>query len=182
MRGHVAGIDPIAQTATTFYHYATLSAVWERKMTRAAIWFGVLLIVAVAGDASSGGSALAAPVSFTVSLSGAQQAPPVQTAGSGTADLTYDPATRVVTWSITYSGLSSQATMAHFHGPAASDKNAGIQVWLTKHGGPVSSPITGSATLTPAQARQFMAGLWYINLHTSDHPAGEIRGQVTPPK
>jgi hypothetical protein len=42
--------------------------------------------------------------------------------------------------------------------------------------------MTGQATLTPAQAEQFMAGDWYINVHTQDHPAGEIRGQVMPPK
>jgi hypothetical protein len=141
-----------------------------------------LVIAGLVGAAASGGAALAAPISFTVPLTGAQQVPPVTTSGSGTADLTYDPTTRAVTWSITYSGLSSPATMAHFHGPAAPNKNAEVLVWLTKRGGPVSSPITGKATLTPAQARQFVAGEWYINLHTSEHPAGEIRGQVTPPK
>ena len=140
------------------------------------------VIVGLIGVASTGGLALAAPISFTVPLSGAEQVPPVTTTGSGTADLTYDPQTRVVTWTITYSGLSTSATMAHFHGPAGPDKNAPVQIWLTKMGGPVSSPITGRATLTPAQAQQFMAGEWYINVHTTMHPDGEIRGQVQPPK
>ena len=45
----------------------------------------------------------------------------------------------------------------------------------------MSSPITGQTKLTPQQAQQFMAGDWYINLHTNDHPGGEIRGQVVPP-
>ncbi|HEY2538139.1 MAG TPA: CHRD domain-containing protein [Stellaceae bacterium] len=145
-------------------------------------WVGVWVIVGLIGAASSGGLALAAPISFTVPLSGDQQVPPVTTTGSGTSDLTYNPQTRVVTWSITYSGLSSPATMAHFHGPAGPGKNANVQIWLTKKGGPVSSPITGRATLTPPQARQFMAGQWYVNLHTTMHPDGEIRGQVLPPK
>lgn len=151
-------------------------------MAKISNWLGVLVIVGFIGVASSGGLALAAPISFTVPLSGAQQVPPVTTSGSGTADLTYDPSTRVVTWSITYSGLSSPATMAHFHGPAGPGKNAPVQIWLTKKGGPVSSPITGRATLTPQQAQQFMAGQWYINVHTTMHPDGEIRGQVMPPK
>lgn len=151
-------------------------------MKRAAGWLGVLMIVTAVSAASSRGVALAAPISFTVPLTGAQQVPPVTTSGSGTADLTYDPSTRVVTWSITYSGLSSPATMAHFHGPAGPGQNAGVQIWLTKKGGPVSSPITGRATLTPKQAQQFTAGQWYINIHTQMHPAGEIRGQVVPPK
>jgi len=125
--------------------------------------------------------ALAAPMSFNVPLTGAQQVPPVDTAGSGTADLTYDPATRDVTWSISYSKLSSPVTMAHFHnGPEG--KNGPVVIWLSMKGMAPSSPITGKATLTPEQAQQFLAGDWYINVHTKDHPAGEIRGQVMPPK
>jgi hypothetical protein len=127
-------------------------------------------------------TAQAAPMSFTVPLTGAQQVPAVQTSGSGTADLTYDPTTRVLTWSITYSGLSGPATMAHIHGPAPTGKNAGVEVWLSKRGSEATSPITGQATLTAAQAKQLMAGDTYINVHTQAHPAGEIRGQITPPK
>lgn len=128
------------------------------------------------------GLAQAAPVSFDVPLTGAQQVPPVQTAGSGSAALTYDPATRVVTWKITFSGLSSPATMAHFHGPAAAGKNAGVKVWLSEKGKEVTSPISGQATLSPDEAKMFEAGDMYINVHTKDHPGGEIRGQVVPPK
>jgi hypothetical protein len=125
---------------------------------------------------------LAAPQSFKVALTGAQQSPAVDTAGKGTANLTYDPATRVVNWSISYSGLSGPVTMAHFHGPAEAGKNGGVQVWLSNKGSPADSPIKGMATLTPEQATQFTAGEWYINLHTQAHPGGEIRGQVMPPK
>ena len=64
------------------------------------------------------GAALADATSFKVPLTGAQCVPAVDTPGSGTAELTYDPATRIVTWNITYTGLSSPSTMAHFHGPA----------------------------------------------------------------
>ena len=63
------------------------------------------------------GTAAAAPISFKVALTGAQCVPG-QTGGSGTADLTYDAATREVAWNVSYSGLSSPTTMAHFHGPA----------------------------------------------------------------
>lgn len=142
----------------------------------------VVLITAAALPAAMGArGARAAAESFKVPLSGSQQVPPVETSGSGSADLTWNPATRVVTWSITYSGMSSPVTMAHFHGPATHGKNAPVLVWLTKRGEPVSSPITGKATLSAAQAKQFAAGEWYINVHTKDHPAGEIRGQVQPP-
>ena len=140
--------------------------------------------VMLAGLACAGAMAVAqaAPLSFTVPLTGAQQVPAVQTSGSGTAKISYDPASRVVTWSISYSGLSSPATMAHFHGPAPAGKNAGVEVWLSKKGEAVSSPIEGQATLSPAEAKTFLAGEMYVNIHTKDHPAGEIRGQVLPPK
>ncbi len=121
-------------------------------------------------------------ISFKVPLTGAQCVPPVDTTGSGTAELTYDPATRVVTWNIAYTGLSSPTTMAHFHGPAAEGKNAPPVIWLSTQGSPPTNPIKGSATLTPDQAKQFSAGEWYINVHSEAHPAGEIRGQVVPPK
>jgi hypothetical protein len=141
----------------------------------------VLALAAGLAALWAGGLAQAAPVSFTVALTGAQQVPPVTTPGSGTANLTWDPATRGVSWSITYSGLSSPVTMAHFHN-GATGKNGPVVIWLTKRGQAPTGPITGSATLTPAQAAQFEAGDWYINVHTTNHPAGEIRGQVIPPK
>lgn len=148
----------------------------NRAMTRRAAF-----VVAGVGVLALAGIAEAAPRSFTVPLSGATQVPPVETSGSGKANLTYDPATRVVTWSIDYSGLSSPATMAHFHN-APPGKNGPVIIWLSKQGTPPSSPITGQATLTPEQAAQFTAGDWYVNVHSQSHPAGEIRGQVMPPK
>ena len=55
-------------------------------------------------------------------------------------------------------------------------------IWLTKKGTSTSGAIKGKATLTEAQAKQFEAGDWYINVHTKAHPGGEIRGRVKPPK
>jgi len=72
------------------------------------------------------------------------------------------------------------------HGPfprrRARGTNGPVKIWLSKKGSPVGNPITGKATLSPADARQFEAGDWYINLHTKDNPEGEIRGQVVPPE
>ena len=146
------------------------------KPQRALLPFVVLL-----GFVNAGG-ALADAMSFKVPLPGAQCVPPVDTPGSGTAALTYDPATQVVTWNISYTGLSSPTTMAHFHGPATAGKNAPPVIWLSTQGSPPANPMTGTATLTPDQAKQFSAGEWYVNVHSQSHPAGEIRGQVIPPK
>ena len=149
------------------------------RLTRT--WLAALGLVCLAW-VSSAAVAQAAPMSFTVPLSGTQAVPAITTSGTGSADLTYDPSTRMLTWTVTYSGLSSPATMAHFHGPAPAGKNAGVMVWISKKGVAPTSPIKGSAKLTVAQAKALMAGDMYINVHTKMHPAGEIRGQVVPPK
>jgi hypothetical protein len=138
----------------------------------------VIVAASLAGVAVWAASSQAAPLSFQVALTGAQQVPPVQTTATGTADLTYDPTTRMLTWSVTSNGLSGPATMAHFHGPAREGKNAPPVIWLSEKGAPVPNPIKGSATLTPEQAQQFTAGEWYVNMHTQANPGGEIRGQV----
>ena len=69
----------------------------------------------------------------------------MQTTATGTADLTYDPTTRMLTWSVTSNGLSGPATMAHFHGPAAEGKNAPPVIWLSEKGASVPNPIKGGA-------------------------------------
>ncbi|HEX5453117.1 MAG TPA: CHRD domain-containing protein [Stellaceae bacterium] len=142
----------------------------------------VLVAAACLSAVAMAASARAAPTTIDVKLTPSNCVPPVETSATGTADLTYDPATRKVTWTVHYSGLSSPATMAHFHGPGQPGKNASVVIWLTTRGTPPHNPITGEATLTPEQAQQFTAGEWYVNLHTRTHPACELRGQVPPLK
>jgi CHRD domain len=122
------------------------------------------------------------PVSVRVPLSGMEEVPPVQTAGSGVAEFVYDPETRTVKWVVTYNGLSGPATMAHFHGPATQGTKGPVVVWLSKQGSPADSPLTGQTILTPEQAVQFAAGQLYVNVHTQANPGGEIRGQAILPK
>jgi CHRD domain-containing protein len=120
------------------------------------------------------GPALADKMKAT--LDSKSEVPPNASAGTGTADIDYDPASKKLSWKVTYSGLSGPATMAHFHGPAETGKNAGVAVPIPNAG---SSPVEGSATLTDAQAADLMAGKYYVNIHTAANPGGEIRGQVT---
>jgi CHRD domain-containing protein len=109
-------------------------------------------------------------------LDAKSEVPPNASTATGTADIDFDPATKKLTWKLTYSGLSGPATAAHFHGPAEVGKNASVAVPITDAG---SSPVEGSATLTDAQAADMMAGKCYVNVHTAANPGGEIRGQVT---
>jgi len=113
---------------------------------------------------------------FKATLDGKSEVPPTTSAGTGTVDVDYDPATKKLTWKLTYTGLSGPATAAHFHGPAAAGENAKPAVPIT---GATSSPAEGSATLTDAQAADLAAGKLYVNVHTAANPGGEIRGQVT---
>jgi hypothetical protein len=128
------------------------------------------------------GPARTETASFKIPLSGAECKPAVETAATGTAALTYDPATRVLSWDISYGGLSSPATQAHVHGPGVEAGKNVVIAWLSPAGSPPPNPITGQFTLAPEQVPQFEAGQWYLNLHTQSHPACEIRGQVVPPK
>jgi hypothetical protein len=123
-------------------------------------------------------AAAMAPAHWTAALDGKSEVPPTASAGTAKADVTYDPATKMLTWTVTYQGLTGPAQAAHFHGPAAPGANAGVQVDIGKMGLP--SPMHGSATLTAQQESDLMAGMWYINIHTAKYPNGEIRGQVTP--
>ena len=122
------------------------------------------------------GSAFAEEKHFTAALTGAEEVPPVETAATGSADVTYDTETMMLTWTAEYSGLSGPAAAAHFHGPAAMGENAGPVITLED----IESPAEGTTMLTAEQAADLEAGNWYLNFHTEANPDGEIRGQVTP--
>jgi hypothetical protein len=123
------------------------------------------------------GLAAAAPISFKVPLSGAEQVPPVKTTGKRTAELTWNPSTRVIAWHVTYNDMSSPVTMAHVH-HGARGHNRPVVIWLTTKGKPVTSPIVGQGNpKSPKEAKQCETGNWYINVHTRNHPEDEIRGQ-----
>ncbi len=124
--------------------------------------------VAVAGPAFSAEK-------LKATLDGKSEVPATSSSATGSADLTYDAASKKLSWTVSYSGLSGPATAAHFHGPADSGKNAGVAVAIPNA---ATSPVKGEATLTDAQAADLMAGKYYINIHTAANPGGEIRGQV----
>ena len=116
-------------------------------------------------------------VELSAALATAKEVPPRTGAGQGFAVVSYNESAGTVSWRVYYTGLSGPATAAHFHGPAEKTANAGVAINLVAAGAP-SSPMVGSASITPAQAADLMAGRWYINIHTQAAPAGEIRGQV----
>jgi hypothetical protein len=131
-----------------------------------------LVGLALAGTAYT---ALAAQVNLMATLTGTEEVPSNASAGTGTVEATYDTDSNVLNYTITYSGLTGDATAAHFHGPAAPGENAPPAVPIE---GSLASPIAGTATLTDEQEAQLLGGQWYFNLHTAQYPDGEVRGQV----
>src|SRR5580704_4600751 len=70
------------------------------------------------------GAASAATLHFTTSLKGADEVLAHAVPGTGKVSDQLDTATKLVTYKVTYAGLTGPATMAHFHGPAAPGENA----------------------------------------------------------
>ncbi|MFN2329475.1 MAG: CHRD domain-containing protein [Chromatocurvus sp.] len=136
--------------------------------------FRVLIILALC---LSPFAAQAAIINLYADIDGTQEVSATASLGTGTATISFDDVTNLLDWDISFSGLTGSATAAHFHGPAASASNAGVQVDIGAESG-LGSPMLGSTTITGAQATDLLAGLWYINIHTETYPGGEIRGQV----
>lgn len=135
------------------------------------------LVVAVFAFASCASVADTSIVTLTGKLSGANEVPPNASSGTGTVEATLNKETNELKWTVVYTGLTGPAGAGHFHGPALPGQNAGVVLGFK---GSVESPITGEATITPAQSTDVLAGKWYVNLHTKSNPGGEIRAQVMP--
>ncbi len=147
----------------------------RRNVTRfslAALGFAALAAVSGCGMMGQPSNLVA----LTTQLRGANEVPPNASPASGSVDAMFNKDTNLLRWKVNYAGLSGAATAGHFHGPAAVSANAGVALGWP---GPISNGMEGSATLTPAQAADLMAGRWYANVHTAAFPGGEVRGQMT---
>lgn len=133
-----------------------------------------VLALTVAGWLIGSATALAETITYKADLAAASVVPPTTSKATGAVTATYDTVSRELVWKGDYSGLSGPETAAHFHGPAAAGKNAGVAVPMAA----AQSPFEGKATLSDAQAADLAAGMWYVNIHTGANPGGEIRGQV----
>ena len=78
-------------------------------------------------------------MTFKADLKGSSEVPATDSAATGSADVTLDTDTKKLSWTVTSTGLSGEATAAHFHGPAAPDANAGPVV-------DISAPAKGPPT------------------------------------
>jgi hypothetical protein len=115
---------------------------------------------------------------FKASLSGANEVPdPVTTPATGAAVLALDG--DVLTYYVAYTGLKATATLAHLHGPAPSTGSAPpLFDLLPVPAFGTSGVLMGTRTLTATEKGHLEGGQTYVNIHTSIHGGGEIRGQA----
>lgn len=140
----------------------------------------------------------------TVLLSGYNETPALNSPGTGTFTASIDDQAQTISYTLTYSGLSSSVTQAHIHfgnrfsaqgvslflcsnlgnGPAGTQAcpAAGGTVTGTLHPadvvGPAAQGIPAGAAGWPAIVKAIRAGVAYANVHTTTFPAGEIRAQL----
>lgn len=118
-------------------------------------------------------------VHFEGTMNGANEVPATPSTATGNVTGSFDPATKILTITVTYSGLSSNISMWHIHKGAVGAGGpplAGITSWGTMG----ASPFTwASPALDASQEADLMNNLYYVNIHTADHGGGEIRGQLT---
>jgi uncharacterized repeat protein (TIGR01451 family) len=112
------------------------------------------------------------PALYTATLTGTQETPPNSSTALGTATVLLSPDEATARVSLNFSGLTSAETDAHIHGPAA----PGVV-------GPILFPLPAGnvsdflISLTPTDVANLKNGQLYVNVHSTNFPNGEIRGQ-----
>jgi hypothetical protein len=108
-------------------------------------------------------------------LDGSQVVPPAPTGQRGGACIYLNPDTDILTYDINlWMPLVGIELEAHIHGPAAAGMNAPIVFSL-----PLGDHISGSlGPLDLQQLHDLGCGLWYVDMHTTAFPLGEVRAQV----
>ena len=144
---------------------------------------------------------------FVAKMVGFQEVPSaILSAGTGTLVLNLDKQARTVTFKETFSGLSAPVTQSHIHFGKI-HVAGGVTVFFCTNlnngpagtqacpagGGTVTGTITG-ANVVAVAAQGIPAGDFdalvsllesnsaYVNVHTTNFPAGEIRGQIRRPE
>jgi hypothetical protein len=141
--------------------------------------FAVVLLALVAlSPAALADTGGVGGVKFTIPLTGAAEVPgPGDPDGSGTATLRLNPGTETVCFVLTVSDITLPATGAHIH------------VGTVTEAGPVVVALTppdasGTSSGCVSADRDLILNIiqnpdqYYVNVHTTDFPAGALRGQL----
>ncbi len=150
-----------------------------RKSNRIAIaivlLLSLLLIAATIPGADHGGRPL------TATLTGAAEVPPGDPDGSGTALITLNPGQGEVCWMISVKNIKLPAIAAHIHvAPAGVAGPVVVPLFPPLPGADgTSSGCTENVNQDLILAIMKNPSAYYVNVHTTDHPAGAARGQLS---
>jgi hypothetical protein len=142
---------------------------------------------------------LAAAEQFRATFSGFEEVPAVLSNGTASLFLNLNKLAQTLDFTLTYSGLSTPAQVAHIHF-GKRFTSAPVIVFFCGGGGkppcpPGGGTVMGKITppdvvgpaaqgIAPGDFSGLVAALVsdtaYANIHTTLHPGGEIRGQIKP--
>ena len=139
----------------------------------------MLLLVALAVAGSAVGRPQASTIRVSALMTAAQEVPAPKgdvaaARGTFSATVTRSGTSDVMTWQLTFTGLTGPAGAAHVH-LGAVGVAGGVVVPLC---GPCESPASGTANVDATVLNALETGGAYANVHTPTNAAGEIRGQI----
>jgi hypothetical protein len=133
-----------------------------------ALTIGLNVASAASGDADSNFISFYAPLSSR-SLEG-----PVQSAGTGYAQFTFDRTNQTLNWFVTFRNLTSPPIRVAIWRPGLGRPSIQIDMMPSGTGG----PVIGSARVNADQVAELLSGFLYVTVGTQRHTDGEIRGQI----
>jgi len=117
-----------------------------------------------------------AGATLVTKLVGSTETPPDKSTATGTAKITVDVAHNQVCWNLSVQKLQGTVTQAHIHRSPAGTAGPIVLALSPPTGGSSS----GCKSVGPPLARGIVKSpdAYYVNVHTTRFPEGEIRGQL----
>jgi len=115
---------------------------------------------------------------YWINLSGEQEVPAITTNASAIAAITLNTTSGALYGTVTVSDLSDTSN-AHIHTGFAGS-NGSVVVALEPNDNSSVFSVSTDTTLDNSQMDALMKGMYYINVHSTTNPSGEIRGQILP--
>ena len=105
-----------------------------------------------------------------------QQVPVNNSTATGTIDAKFNKSTSVLTYTVSWANLTGVHQGMHFHKGARGAN--GPVVKNIQSSGSATGSITESWTVPDSLQTTLEQNGLYVNIHSTDYPNGEIRGQV----
>ncbi len=83
-----------------------------------------------------------------------------------------------LSFTVVFNGLSSNQTASHIHAPGALGASGPVAINFGAVGGTSGTISNSNIAITPTQLAQIRAHMGYVNVHSTNFPGGEIRGQL----